>query len=36
VITDGCEVRVDRDSKNCGHCGVECGAGKQCREGSCR
>jgi serine/threonine protein kinase len=35
VQTDGCEVRVSDDAKNCGHCGVACAHGQRCRAGRC-
>ena len=34
--TDGCEVNVRRDPKNCGDCGKECAAGEACINGTCQ
>jgi hypothetical protein len=34
--SDGCEVRVNEDPKNCGHCGATCARGKKCVEGGCQ
>jgi hypothetical protein len=36
LIDDGCEVQTDFDSRNCGACGVKCGAGLTCYYGACR
>jgi hypothetical protein len=34
--SDGCEVALQRDTRNCGACGRACGAGETCNEGSCQ
>lgn len=33
--TNGCEVALDTDTKNCGACGVACGDGISCKAGAC-
>lgn len=35
TVSDGCEVSVSNDSRNCGHCGVSCPAATHCRNGRC-
>jgi serine/threonine protein kinase len=35
ATSDGCEVRVSEDAKNCGHCGTVCERGRHCRAGRC-
>ena len=34
-LTNGCEVRVDADTANCGGCDVACASGQTCRLGAC-
>ncbi|MDB4932922.1 MAG: uncharacterized protein JWM10_5406, partial [Myxococcaceae bacterium] len=36
ATTDGCEVNLQNDTRNCGACGRACGNGQVCRIGSCR
>ncbi len=35
VVSDGCEVAVLKDRRNCGHCGVTCPQSSTCRQGKC-
>jgi hypothetical protein len=30
--SDGCEVNTQNDPMNCGGCGIQCGAGQECRD----
>jgi hypothetical protein len=34
--TTGCETLIDFDPANCGACGVVCGPGQECIDGTCR
>ena len=31
-----CEIRTDRDHRNCGDCGITCGGGESCVQGTCQ
>jgi len=35
-IDDGCEVRLDNDTQNCGACGTKCAPGEICVNGTCQ
>ena len=34
-VTDGCEINIDRDNRNCGGCGIECDEGYACVSREC-